>query len=197
MPKRATRKGVTPAKRSPKRKPKPTPRAATKPEESRGPGRPSLYRTEYCQSIIDYFAFKDVEYQVVGEGKNTAVVKKVPELPTFAGFADSIGVHRQTLHEWCEAHPEFSDAYARARDRLERMIWKHGLAGDYASQMAQFFLKSRLGVEEIDTLAIIGGKPGQPPVQSEATLKVDEETAGALARLTLRMKTAGGQATPR
>jgi hypothetical protein len=203
MPKRATRKGVTPAKRSPKRKPKP-PRAAkpvpapapTKATSAdpagnggRGRGRPSLYQPEYCKAIVEFFAFKDVTAKVVGEGKAAIVIKDVPELPTFASFADSIGVHRQTLHEWCDAHPEFSDAYARARDRLERMLWKHGLTGDYSPSMAQFFLKTRLGV--VEKVAVIGGNPdeGDRPVQ--VSHEIPPDVKDAMSRLSLRAKAFG------
>lgn len=191
MPKRATRKGVTPAKRSPKRKQSaraaPAPKSPPAKTETAEPGRPSLYRPEYCQKILTYFEFKDVTFKAVSADNGKAVVvKDVPELPTFAAFADSIGVHRQTLHEWCKVHPEFSDAYARARDRLERMIWKHGMTGDYSPHMAQFFLKTRLGV--VEKIAVIGGEPeeGDKPVQ--VTHDLPPEVKEAMARVSLRAK---------
>lgn len=202
MTKRATRKGVTPAKRSPKRKKQP-PRAATAPEkpaEDRGPGRPSLYRPEHCQALLDYFTFREPEHKVVGEGAGARVVTIPPMVPTFAGFADTIGVHPDTLLEWCDKHEEFSGAYARARARLEHHLINHGCTGVYAQNFTQFILKSRLGLKEPEaesTLKVVGGGPGAAPIQTEETVKIDPETAGALARLTLRMKTAGGAPKPR
>lgn len=62
-------------------------------EPSRGRGRPTDYRPEYCQSVIDDMA-------------------KGYSLTAFAGL---IGVSRSTINEWMSAHPEFSEAVSRAK----------------------------------------------------------------------------------
>lgn len=51
-------------------------------------GRPSKYKPEYCQGLIDH----------MGAGLS------------FESFAAVIRVHRDTLFEWDKVHPEFSDA---------------------------------------------------------------------------------------
>jgi len=51
-------------------------------------GRPTLYKKEYCQMLIDHMA----------QGYS------------YATFAATINTHRDTLHEWEQKHPEFSDA---------------------------------------------------------------------------------------
>ena len=61
-------------------------------------GQPTLYRVEYCERLVAYM-----------RGVNS-----------FETFADVIGVHRDTLYEWCKVHPEFSDARKRGRDGLQR-----------------------------------------------------------------------------
>lgn len=55
-------------------------------------GRPSLYKSEYCDQIVDYC-------------KNGA---------SFVEFAAFIGVSKQTLLNWREEHQDFFDAYMRA-----------------------------------------------------------------------------------
>lgn len=58
-----------------------------------GRGRPSEYRPEYCEAVIEY----------MGQGYS------------LTAFAGSIRVARDTVYEWVKAHREFSDAVSRAR----------------------------------------------------------------------------------
>ena len=57
-------------------------------EEKRPIGRPSKYRPEYCEQLIDFMA----------EGYS------------FEAFAGKIRVNQDTLHEWVKRHPDFSEA---------------------------------------------------------------------------------------
>ena len=61
-------------------------------------GRPTTYREEYCEQLINYM-----------RGVNS-----------FESFSDVIGVHRDTLYEWCKVNPLFSDARKRGREGLQR-----------------------------------------------------------------------------
>jgi hypothetical protein len=61
--------------------------------------RPSEYKQEYCEQVIEY-------------GKHGKSV---------AWMAAELGVHKDTLYEWEKVHPEFSDAFTRAR--LESQRW--------------------------------------------------------------------------
>lgn len=56
-------------------------------------GRPSLYRAEYCERVIE----------AAREGKS------------LTAFAADIGVSRQSITEWCDVHPDFSVAVSRAK----------------------------------------------------------------------------------
>ena len=51
-------------------------------------GKPTLYREEYCQKLIDH---------MTGGG-------------TYEGFAAMLRVAKQTLYDWEKVHPEFLDA---------------------------------------------------------------------------------------
>ena len=62
-------------------------------------GRPSDYRPEYCDAVIE----------AMGEGCS---------LTAFAGI---IGVARDTVYEWIKSHREFSDAVSRARPK--QVLW--------------------------------------------------------------------------
>jgi hypothetical protein len=56
-------------------------------------GRPTLYREEYCERVIE----------LGKQGKSVAE------------WASDIGVARSTLFEWAEHHPNFSTALMRAK----------------------------------------------------------------------------------
>ena len=60
-------------------------------------GRPSLYKPEYCQMIIDYMS------------RGHAIVE----------FAAHINVCRDTIHEWSKSHPDFFDALRKAKAKCE------------------------------------------------------------------------------
>ena len=60
-------------------------------------GRPSKYKAEFCQQVIDAGA----------EGK------------TLAEMADDLDVDRSTLNDWIDAHEEFSRAIKRGLEKAQ------------------------------------------------------------------------------
>lgn len=66
-------------------------------------GRPSLYKPEYCQLLINHMA----------EGLS------------FLSFAGVVSVSYDTIHEWVKAHPDFS--YAKGIGRAKQLIWDEKL----------------------------------------------------------------------
>jgi transposase len=75
---------------------------------AKGPGgRPTDYRPEYCQKLIDFCSL----------GRS---------YEAFAGF---LGVSKQTLYTWEKKHPEFLDAkrIARAKAQLTLEGWGEDL----------------------------------------------------------------------
>ncbi len=64
-------------------------------------GRPTDYKPEYCQMLIDHMA----------EGFS------------FESFAAVIKVTRSTLYEWVSAQPDFSDAKQRGFE-ASRLTWE-------------------------------------------------------------------------
>ena len=67
-------------------------------------GRPSTYDPAYCKQAVDFLA----------QGYS------------ITAFAGSIGVSRQTVYQWAEDHPEFSDALNTAR-AVSALWWENRL----------------------------------------------------------------------
>lgn len=64
-------------------------------------GRPSLYKPEYCEQVIEWGA----------DGKSKT------------WMAAKLGVSRECIYEWERVHPDFSYALKRAK-ALEQMWWE-------------------------------------------------------------------------
>ncbi len=110
------------AKVKPKRK---TARKAKKPLKHAG-GRPTIYRDEYADGIVEYFAEQE-------------------DFPTMAGYAASLNVGQKTVVNWTEKHPKFLLGYEKAKEIQEDRLVKMTLGGKYNPTFAIFFSKNRLG----------------------------------------------------
>jgi hypothetical protein len=75
------------------------------PKKANPVGRPSEYKPEYCDLIID----------------------EMSNGYSFEACAPLVGVHKDTLYEWCKVHPEFSDARKKALDGNRRYWEKLGI----------------------------------------------------------------------
>jgi hypothetical protein len=117
-------------------------------------GRPSKYKEEYCDQIIEYFQKEPItclykeEYFKDGEIKSKSPIITANEFPTFQGFANKISVNGDTLVEWAKVNTGFSAAYARAKELQEHIWLVNGMQGLYNSQFAQFFGKNCLGYKD-------------------------------------------------
>lgn len=117
-------------------------------------GRPTKYKPEFAQTLLDYF-LKAKPYNRI---LSAFGAKDDPcDLPTLAGFAILIGVHRDTLNEWENAkdkagkllHPEFSDAIKKAKTIQEHYLVTNALRGNYDKTFAIFFAKNVLGWKDV------------------------------------------------
>lgn len=70
-------------------------------------GRPTLYRPEYCDQLIEFMR------------KGNA----------FEAFATEIGTHRGTLYNWTKEHPDFLNAHSKGKDLCLRFWQDVGFAG--------------------------------------------------------------------
>src|SRR6056300_1434746 len=100
-------------------------------------GRPTKYKPEYCQKIIDYFNVPLTE--------RVGAKKEASELPMLIGFAMEIGVSYETILEWTKVHEEFSHAYKSAKRLQEKLIAANAMNNRYNAYFAQFMLKNNHG----------------------------------------------------
>lgn len=112
-------------------------------------GRPSKYKPECCQAIIEFFDKPPYERKV-----KTVATKKGPveieyddptDLPFLTDFAKSIGVNQDTLHEWIKKHPEFSEAFKTAKEKQEKIVVINAMRKLYDSTFSIFTLKNIAG----------------------------------------------------
>jgi hypothetical protein len=109
-------------------------------------GRPTKYRPEYCQAIIDFFSIEPNTEQELNHYKNGEVnfvdtKIKANKLPTFHQFAYSIDIcDTKVLLEWCQKYPDFSNAYSRAKELQKYFIAENALNGAYNPNFSQFLL---------------------------------------------------------
>ena|SRR3990167_5653193 len=116
-------------------------------------GRPSKYDPSFCQKIVDYFSVEP--YRVIPKTK-----REIPnDLPFLSNFADSIGVNQDTLHEWCKVHPEFSEAFKKAKELQEQFLVINGLRNNFAQPFTIFAMKNMFRWTDRHEVT---GKDGQP-----------------------------------
>lgn len=109
-------------------------------------GRPTKYKPEYIDQLIEYFDIESGYEKEVENSKGQMQSLWIPNnFPTFAGFACQIGVHRETLRNWCEEHQEFFAAYKKAEEHQERLLVENGLRGSYNPAFAIFTAKNVIG----------------------------------------------------
>lgn len=99
-------------------------------------GRPSKYN-ENTQKLSDEYVdnYKLYNELVGSDGKITHMVNSIPSV---AGLAKYLGVHRDTIYEWSNAHSQFSDTLERLKQTQEVFLIHHGLTKGYDSGFAKF-----------------------------------------------------------
>ena len=143
----------------------------TYPVKGRG-GRPSKYDPEYCEQAI---AFMSQGYSITA-------------------FAGSIQVSRQTVYQWAEDHPEFSDALNVARSASA--LWWENRLRDVAEKnegnatAAIFGLKNRAADEWRDKQSHEHSGPDGGAIQTEDVTKRD---ADAFTRAVAGLAPEGGE----
>ncbi len=110
-------------------------------------GRPTKYDPKFCEEIINFFKREPYEeYPIITTYKDGTtkeeIVRKPNSLPTFEGFAVSIGVHRETLLNWMDQNKEFFDAYKMAKDYQKNMLIENALSGLYSQPFSIFTAKN-------------------------------------------------------
>jgi hypothetical protein len=98
-------------------------------KKSNPEGRPTLYKPEYCQLIVDHMK----------EGNSVT------------SFAALVGVVKDTIYEWFKRYPEFADAFKKAKELEELWYEKAGKASmvgkipNFNSAVYIFHMKNKFG----------------------------------------------------
>ena len=116
-------------------------------------GRPTKYRPEMVERVLEF----------VGSGKS---VKQ---------FARELQVSRDTIYEWANQHPAFSDALTQAQQwseaAWEEKIQEMMTSRDVNAPLVKLYLANRFGWSDKQEHAISG--PGGAPIASE--IKITHE----------------------
>lgn len=149
-------------------------------------GRPTLYEERYVQELLDYFNREPCTFQIVENSKGEMCRVAIPaSLPTLAGFACKIGVHRGTLQNWANEHEEFFSALKACKEYQEHILIENGLMGGYDKTFAIFTAKNLINWRDKTEQDVnLGGQPGNPiqatwnilPVRANANSADSRET---------------------
>jgi len=124
------------------------------PKKKHPGGRPTRYKKEYCQQLIDFFNVDTVERYEPPYADKVQFITNPP--PMFQRFALKIGVHIDTLHEWRKRHVKFSEAYNTAKKIQEAMIAENALTNKYNPGFSKFMLAANHGWVEKQEIDVKG-----------------------------------------
>ena len=105
-------------------------------------GRPSKYTGD--KDIVPKV------YEFIEECKEKEI------LPSKAGLGLHLGVTKETIHSWCNNHPEFLSAIKKVEQFQEQMLMNESFMNGKNATMAIFLLKNNHGYKdktEVDTTA--------------------------------------------
>ena len=129
--------------------------------------QPTLFKSKYAQEMLEYFESRTkdgyfeeyTEEQVAWKDAKVVVVikKRVKTMPTFEGFALSIGIDHHTLRRWAIKkdengqiiNKEFCSSYKRCLAIAEKMIKELSLTWHYNSNIAKLLLWAEHSIYEI------------------------------------------------
>lgn len=120
-----------------------------RPSQKRPVGRPSKYRPDfhpadavaYFQAALDAVTAPE---RVETAGGGVRYVQAPVPPPTFAGYAASIGVSRETIWYWGREHEEFSNSVERCKAIQEQVFLQMLLLGAYAPSVMGLVMKNLL-----------------------------------------------------
>lgn len=157
-------------------------------------GRPTLYRSEYCELMIEYFEaareaptreLAPVITTIEGDkpSQKTEVRRICAELPTFEGFAVSIKIASVTFDGWKKEHEEFASAYARAKDIQQQILIDRGLTRQYDPTAFIFVAKNITSYRDKVQNELSGPDGGKIEIENGSNLRwLEDQLAGIATR---------------
>lgn len=125
-------------------------------------GRPTKYRESLIGAVDDYLKICVDEYnefhRVRGDRTNAYDRLVKVNLPTMEGFSIYLDVHLDSLYEWADKYPKFSEALDKILKLQKERLTKGALSGEYNPTIAKLMLSSNHGMREKSDVTT-GGKP--------------------------------------
>ena len=102
-------------------------------------GRPTLYRDQYCDSVVEFF-------QRPRSPRTSTDDRILPgELPSLSAWGDEHNVSPKLISEWQNRYPAFREACTRAKSIGAELLSDRALNGQYNAQYAAFYAKNAFG----------------------------------------------------
>lgn len=141
-------------------------KAGKKNHQGEGGGKPTLYKEEYCQGMIDFFTVPT--YRMVVVKRTTKALREgfeAPEvieefeerggdLPFLSQYAHKIGVATKTLAKWAERHEKFGEAYNVCKELQKNHLVQNGVQGNYNPAFGIFTAKNITDMRDQPTTVI-------------------------------------------
>ncbi len=124
-------------------------------------GRPTKYKKDFCDELIKFFdiePYGEVAHKTTDKKSGRTYIDydyRANDLPTFEHFAHSIDVHVDTMIEWASTtypedhkkagklkHPEFSEAYKKAKQLQKHILITNAMQGLYNTTFSIFLAKN-------------------------------------------------------
>lgn len=111
-------------------------------------GRPSSFKDEYCEGIIDFFTvptYRQVLVKRITSPKGQVTeeyIEKGGDLPFLSQYAHKIGVTTKCMGEWADKYPEFGNAYNRAKELQCNHLVQNGIQDNYNAAFGIFTAKN-------------------------------------------------------
>ena len=146
------------------------------PEDYLPIGRPTLYRPEYCQELIECFDIEPYrEITRVHQRTGNEYTERIANiLPSLVGFAAKIGVSRMTIQNWGKKYPDFLYAVTCAKACAEHILVTNALLGLYNAQFSIFVAKNYTDLRDVQEVK---------ELTDEEPLQTPEELCGRIAEL--------------
>jgi hypothetical protein len=102
-------------------------------------GRPTKYKPEIITKINEYLE---------------EAIPQNMKIPTVEGIALKLGISRDTLYEWADKYPEFSDTFERLKMMQKEHLTEIGIFGgkEINATIVQLLLKVNHGMIETSKL---------------------------------------------
>ena len=111
------------------------------------------YTPEVITKLKEYFDRPYEQIDVVEmtekpDGTETKQKVRGCKFPTIEGFCVSIGIHKQTLHNWMKDNKELFDVYSQCKQRQMDILITNTLNGNYKENFAKFVAMNLYGMKE-------------------------------------------------